>query len=115
MTLTPEQLQILQHSLGVDEYGRGPISRNYFCAGSGDEDICRSLVAMGYMKTFKRSYLTYYNCTVTESGKSAMLAESPHAPKLTRSQQRYRRYLKSNTGESFRDWLKYESQRGFAQ
>lgn len=104
--LTPQQLEILQHSLGVDQYGQGQMYRNHFCAGGADEDICRELVALGYMETFTRSYLPYYNCTVTDAGKAAMSAQSPKPPKLTRSQQRYRRFLKADTGESFIQWLK---------
>lgn len=104
--LNPKQLEILQHSLGVDQYGQGAMYRNHFCAGGADEDICRELVKTGYMETFTRSYLPYYNCTVTEDGKAAMLAQSPKPPKLTRSQQRYRRFLNADTGESFREWMK---------
>lgn len=107
--LTPRQLEILQHSLGVDQYGQGQRYRNHFCAGAGDEPTCRELVEMGYMETFVRSYLPYYNCTVTEPGKAAMLAQSPQPPKLTRSQERYRRFLHADTGESFGEWLKLTS------
>lgn len=106
--LTPRQLEILQHSLGVDQYGQGEMNRNHFCAGGADEDICRELVALGYMRTFERSYLPYYNCAVTDAGKAAMLAQSPKPPKLTRGQQRYRRYLKADTGFSFRDYMEME-------
>ena len=109
--MTQRQLEILQHALGVDQYGCGQMCRNHFCAGGADEDTCRELVALGYMKTFTRSYLPHYNCTVTEQGKAAMLAESPKAPKLTRGQIRYRQFLKADTGESFREWLKYQSRR----
>lgn len=104
--LTTDELQILQHALGVDKYGRGEMYRNHFCAGGDDEVICRELVAMGYMKTFTRSYLPYYNCTVTEEGKAAMLAQSPKPPKLTRGQKRYREYLRADTGLSFIEYLK---------
>ena len=107
MPLTSKQLEILQHSLGVDQYGQGEMCRNHFCAGGDDEDTCRELVAMGYMTTFTRSYLPYYNCTVTDAGKRAMLAESPKSPILTRGQQRYRAYLKADSGLSFGEWLKY--------
>ena len=58
-SLTLEQLQILQHSLGLDKYGQGPVFRNHFCAGGSDEETCRSLVEMGYMVTFVRSNLPY--------------------------------------------------------
>ncbi len=114
--MTAAQLHVLQHSLGVDKYGQGEMCRNHFCAGGGDEAICRELVAMGLMKTWTGAdengrvpHYPYYNCSVTEAGKAAMLAESPKPPKLTRSQKRYRDYLDSGAGDcgwSFGDWLK---------
>ncbi len=108
--MTPEQLHILQHSLGVDQYGRGKMYRNHFCAGGDDERICRELIALGYMQQHRTTQLfPDFNCSVTESGKRAMLANSPAPPKLTRSQQRYRRFLKADCGLSFREWLKWES------
>jgi hypothetical protein len=107
--MTERQLEILQHSIGVDKYGQGERNRNYFCAGSDDEPVCRELVAMGYMETFTRSFLPYYNCRVTEAGKLAMLAESPATPNLTQGQKRYRKFLKADTGESFGRWLKDQS------
>lgn len=105
--LNAHQLEILQRALGVDVFGQGSMYRNHFCAGGGDETTCRELVAMGYMETFTRSYLPYYNCTVTESGKAAMLAQSPKPPKLTRGQKRYRQFLNADSGISFREWLKW--------
>lgn len=111
LKLTARQLEILQHSLGVDQYGRGRMYRNHFCAGGGDVAICQELVALGYMNTFEREFLPDYNCTVTREGKSAMLAQSPKPPKLTRSQQRYRRYLHADAGYSFREWLELETYR----
>ena len=106
MKLTPRQLEILQHALGVDQYGRGQMYRNHYCAGGEDEIVCRELVAMGYMQTFTRSWLPSYNCMATESGKAEMIAQSPEQPKLTRSQWRYRRFLSADTGRSFGEWLK---------
>lgn len=106
--MTPQQLGILQHALGVDKYGQGAQYRNHFCAGGSDEDICRELVALGYMKTFVRSYLPYYNCTVTDEGKAAMLAQSPRQPRLTRGQRRYREFLNADSGVSFKEWLQYQ-------
>ena len=41
--MTKRQLEILQHSLGVDQYGRGPQFRNHYCAGSDDEPKEESL------------------------------------------------------------------------
>ena len=105
--MTKRQLEILQHSLGVDQYGQGPQYRNHFCAGDDDEAVCRELVALGFMKQHATTeWLPYFNCSVTEDGKSAMAAESPKPPKLTRSQKRYRQFLKDNRGLSFGEWLK---------
>jgi len=104
--MTLEQLHILQHALGVDEYGQGKHYRTHFCAGGDDEATCRELVEMGYMETFSREYLPYYNCYVTEAGKAAMAAESPKPPKLTRSQKRYRAFLDHDSGIRFGEWLK---------
>jgi len=111
--MTKDQLHILQHSLGVDKYGQGPMYCNHFCAGADDEPICRELVAAGYMRVFapNASPLPYYNCSVTEEGKRAMLAESPKPPKLTRAQKRYREFLRAGSGLSFGEWLKYRSGR----
>lgn len=107
--MTKEQLHILQHSLGVDQYGQGNMRRNHFCAGKGDEQACRDLVAMGYMREHRTTELyPYYNCSVTDEGKAAMLAESPKPPKVTRSQARYTRFLNADSGMSFREWLQYE-------
>lgn len=109
--MNPRQLEILQHALGLDRYGQGAMYRNHFCAGGDDEVVCRELVALGYMQTFERSYLPYYNCLVTESGKRAVRAESPVPPKLTRSQKRYREFLEADTGYSFIEWLTRERAR----
>jgi hypothetical protein len=105
--MTPEQLHILQHSLGVDQYGRGEMYRNHYVGG---ENQCRPLVALGYMVERAASELTGGDpCFhVTEAGKRAMLAESPIPPKLTRAQERYRRFLAADTGYSFGEWLKAE-------
>lgn len=111
--MTPEQLQILRHSLGVDQFGQGKMYRNHFCAGGSDETICRELVALGYMRTWAGAAedgsipnFPYYNCSVTEEGKAAVLRESPKPPRLTRGQQRYREFLRADTGRSFSEWLK---------
>lgn len=108
--MTKQQLQIVQHSLGVDQYGRGEQYRNFFCAGGKDEDVCRELIALGYMQQHPTSALSpYFNCSVTESGKAAMRAESPKPPRLTRGQQRYAEWLSMSDccpDLSFGDYLK---------
>ncbi len=112
-TMTKEQLHVLQHSLGVDQYGQGRMYRNHFCAGGKDVDICRSMVAMGYMIERPASELTGGDPLfhVTEAGKAAVIAESPKPPKLTRSQLRYRAFLREDCGASFREWLGWQKAR----
>ena len=80
--------------------------RNHYCAGPSDEPTCRSLVEMGYMRVFRPNEPPYYNCSVTEAGKEAVRRESPPPPRLTRSQRRYRKFLKADTGRNFGEWLK---------
>lgn len=108
--LTPRQLEILQHALGVDRYGQGERYRNHFCAGATDEPACRGLVEMGHMETFTRPSLPYYNCFVTDTGIKAMLENSQEPPKLTRAQKRYRDFLKADTGRPFMEWLKDQAE-----
>jgi hypothetical protein len=110
--MTTQQLHILQHSLGVDQYGQGDMYRNHFCAGGDDETVCRELIALGYMKQHATTEVfPDFNCSVTEAGKAAMRAESPRPPKLTRSQKRYREFLAADSSVPFREWLKYNSAR----
>lgn len=104
--MTPPQLQILQHALGVDQYGRGKQYRDHFAAGGEDVHTCTELISLGYIRQVATTAVFQdFNCRVTEEGKAAMLRESPKPPKLTRSQQRYRKFLDEDCGESFRTWL----------
>lgn len=43
------KLRILQHSLGLDQYGAGRQYRNHFVTGEGSDGfpLCRELVAEG--------------------------------------------------------------------
>src|SRR6478609_3022343 len=45
-----KQLHILQHSLGLDEHGRGTMYRSHFVTGEGSKDHadCMALVEAGY-------------------------------------------------------------------
>lgn len=111
--MTKEQLQILQHTLGVDKYGltpKGytPYTRNYFCAGVSDEVACRELVAMGYMVQHEqRADLPYFNCSVTTAGMKAMHAASEKPPKISRSAKRFEEYrtFADAFDCTFRQWL----------
>jgi hypothetical protein len=107
--MTTAHLQILQHALGLDEYGRGTFYRNHFCAGGKDERLCRELVEAGHMEQVPTSELfPYFNCRVTPKGIDYVAFNSPTPPKLTRSQQRYRRYLQSDSGYTFIEYLSSE-------
>lgn len=112
-TMNPELLHILQHSLGVDKYGRGNQYRNRFVTGPETTDFpkCIELVGLELMKDHgPQSIAAGDHCfTVTEKGKVAMHMNSPEPPKLSKSQVRYRRFLNADSGLSFKEWLKYES------
>ena len=111
--MTPEQLQILQHSLGVDQYGRGRRYRNCFVTDPDctDGKACQSLVTLGYMQSRGNGgELTggMFVYTVTDDGVEAMLRESPAPPQvtpMTRSKRRYQEYLDADSGLTFKEWL----------
>jgi hypothetical protein len=113
--LTPDQLHVLQHSLGVDKHGRGEHYRNRYVCDAGNP-VIGSLVASGLMEDWGAksiaSGMHWY--VVTDDGKRAMFAQSPPPPKLTRSQQRWKRFVESGAldcGWSFPEWLKTEEGR----
>lgn len=114
--LTDRELGVLHHALGLDAYGRGQMYRNHFVTGEASDDHpdCMALVDMGLMTRRPGSPLTGGDAlfTVTGAGKAAALAQSPPAPKPTRSQARYARYLRISdvTGMSFRQFLAYEEE-----
>ena len=108
--LTPGQLHILQHSIGVDKFGQGRAYRNHYVIGAdcdGFED-CKVLVALGMMDEHPPRELTgmMYCFTVTQAGRQAVKDQSPKPPKLTRSQQRYRNYVQADCNMSFHEWLR---------
>ncbi len=110
------KLHILQHSLGLDQYGNGRQYRNHFATGPGGVDfvLCIELAKMGLMKDCgTRSFLGDMHCfVVTREGKKYIEQNSPKPPpipKLTASQKRYREYMDSDPGCSFSDWLGVKS------
>jgi hypothetical protein len=113
MTLTPKQLHILQHSLGVDEHGQGEQYRNRYVVDPGDHDI-DALVSSGLMvDRGSMGELTagMHVYMVTDAGKLSMRRESSPPPKLTRSQTRYRKYLKEGSSLTFGEWLRQQKVR----
>lgn len=105
-----EALHILQHSLGLDQYGQGRQYRNHFVTGKGSTDYphCMQLVKSGLMTRRAGNEISGGSdiFSVTEAGKQYVKANSPKPPKLTRSQQRYRDWLRSDDDLTFGEWLK---------
>lgn len=104
-------LHILQHSLGLDQYGRGRQYRNHYVAGGDDVGRCQELAAMGYMREHKMSpALTGGSpCfVVTDRGFEAVALYSPAPPpepKLTAAQKRYQEHLDADGCWSFAESL----------
>lgn len=104
--MKPEHLHILQHSLGVDQYGHGTQYRNCYFSDPTSDLI--ELCDLGFMADLGSQSLAggmhcYY---VTSEGKKAMRENSPIPPQLSRSQQRYRQFLREDSGMTFGEWLK---------
>jgi len=110
--LPPEELHVLQHSLGLSKYGKAERwYRNHFCTspGSDDFDRCTKLVAAGFMQTRGAGGEIVggmHTFTVTMEGIKAVEAQSPAEPKVSRSKQRYRAFLRSDGTRTFGEWLK---------
>lgn len=105
-----DALHILQHSLGLDEHGRGRPYRNHFVAGKGhdDFDTCVDLVKRGLMERRRSTAITGGDdCfIVTYAGRAYVAEHSPLPPKLTRSQRRFQAFLDEDSGLSFGEWLR---------
>lgn len=103
-------LHILQHSLGVDHYGRGDQYRNHFVTGPGsvDWDTCQQAVMDGLMSVRSSALLpSDGRCFhVTEAGKAYVAEQSPKPPSLSRSQRRYREWLDADCCMPFGQYLR---------
>lgn len=104
-------LHLLQHSLGVDQYGRGDQYRSHFVTGEGSDDhpTCVAAVTAGLMECRRARYEPYGGMdvfVVTDAGRAYVAEHSPPAPKLTRSQRSYQDWLDADSSLSFIDWLK---------
>ena len=108
--LTNAELHILQHSLGVDQYGQGEQYRNYFVTGEGsiDHPHCLALVSRALMTVRRGNALTgdMDLFHVTDLGKAVMADASPAAPKLTAGQKRYRQWLDADGDLPFIDYCR---------
>ncbi len=108
--MKPAHLQILQHSLGCDQYGTPPKrggERNYYGTDGADSD-CNELVALGYMhKGEPKSWTPDIFFTVTEEGRKAMREASPKPPKISAGTKRFAEYSSYSDAFdcTFREWL----------
>lgn len=109
-------LQILQHSLGLDQFGQGIAYRRYFVTNEGsiDHPDCMAMVAEGLMSRRAGSSLSATDDVflVTVAGQQFVATNSPPPPKLTRGQRRYQQWLDADCGLSFGDWLKSHASGG---
>jgi len=90
-------LQILQHSHGLDKFGRGTFYRNHFVTGEGSTDhpVCMEAVGLGLMDRHAGNALTgeMDAFTVTEAGRAYIAAHSPKVDRKQRNRDRYSRFL----------------------
>lgn len=106
-------LQILQHALGLDDYGLGAAYRNRFVTTPSTVDwpLCQNHVEAGRMARRGPHELfggeESYCFVVTEAGRQYVKEHSPDPPRLSRSQRRYRAYLAADSGMPFGEWLRY--------
>lgn len=102
------QLQILRHALGTGDRGVKAAYRNYFVTGPGSKDYanCMALVESGHMTRRLGNAITGGGdiFTVTQPGKLAA-RPAPLKP-MTRAQRCYRRWLDSDSGLSFGEFLR---------
>ena len=90
-------LHILQHSLGVDRFGRGPQYRNHFVTGEGSTDHpdCMKAVAQGLMERHAGSPLTGEMdlFVVTDAGREFVAIHSDKVDRKQKARDRYSRFL----------------------
>jgi hypothetical protein len=105
-----QRLHVLQHSLGLNQYGQGAGHRNYFVTSEGTTDwpVCVAAVAEGLMTQTKGNAITGGGDVfrVTPEGVAWVQQHSPKAPTLTRGQRAYRAWLNADNDMTFGQWLK---------
>ena len=107
-----QSLHILQHALGLDDYGRGKEYRNHYVADEGCDGFAECMAHVEAGRMFRRGPSDLYGgrksyCfTVTDAGRAYVREHSPKPPKRTRAQRRYAEWLEADCGLSFGEWLK---------
>jgi len=120
--MKPRHLEILQHSLGCDEFGLSKTRmrdecdghfgyyRNRYVCDAGNAEI-DELVALGLMQDRGPQNLAggmhYYS--VTKKGVSEMRKASPAPPKISRGRARYLEFLHADCSMTFGDFLKWRT------
>lgn len=121
-------LHILQHALGLDDYGRDSRGRpprdieepyrNRFVTSEDTKDwaLCMEHHDAGRMTKHGPGALfggsTSYCFCVTETGLAFVRERSPKPPKQTRAQKRYDEWLDADSVLTFGEWLKARRYRG---
>lgn len=107
--MSESRLSILQHALGLDQYGQGRPYRSHYVAGPGNSEwsLLGEMADEGLLVNFGSSeiYGGDYCFAVTDRGRDFVRVNSPAPPKLTRSQRRYRDFLDADSGLSFYEWI----------
>lgn len=90
-------LSILQHSLGVDKFGRGTQYREHFVTGEGSIDypICMEAERLGLMTRHAGNALTGEMdlFLVTDAGRAFVAEHSPRPDRRQKARDRYSRFL----------------------
>lgn len=107
--LTPQELHILRHSLGLDDNGNGNQYRNYYCTDPVPELV--KLCDMGLMwdRGAQEIYGGMHVYHVTERGKRVVNDSKPAPKKISRSKRRYLDFLHADSGMSFGEWIRLPS------
>lgn len=104
------RIDLLQHALGLDKFGRGRAYRNHFVTSPGCTDWkdCCALVKGGLLHDHGAREIAggSHVFSVTDEGRAYVRTHSAHMPKFTRSQLRYLRWLDEDSGVGFGEWLR---------
>lgn len=65
--VSPRQLHILRHALGIEQSGRE--YRNRYCPGGDDIGDCAALEVLGYMESYALEWIPGRTYCVTDAGK----------------------------------------------
>lgn len=101
-------MNVLLHMLGLDADRRTPW-RNHYVTGADPGPELQQLIEQGLVERMRRPGFLPADDRVfraTDAGIAAALAENARRhPKLTRSQARYRAWLRADPDMSFGAWL----------